>query len=111
MVDKKISELPVLSNVTSADLLVIVDTDSNTTYQTTANTFINSLTVPFLPNPDSFEETDTYFYMGWEDVNGGWLIRKQIRSNSSFTDATVANNGAYLTLTAAWASKNTLTYI
>ena len=131
MVDKKITELPVLATVTTDDVFVIVDIGTNTTYQANSNVVINSLVggtystisnaavlansianiTQFLANPDMFEETSLYFYMGWDSVNGGWLIRKQVRTNSSFTDATIANNGSYANLAAAWVDRAILTYI
>ena len=111
MADKKITELPLLSNVTVDDFIVVVDNATTTTYKATANTFVNSIVTAFLDRPDEFEETTLYFYMGWESVNSSWLVRKQTRSDSSTVDATVSNNGSYANLTEAWADRNTLTYI
>lgn len=57
--------------------------------------------------PNRNDDTgDVYFYMGWEDVNGGWLVRRQTRATGLTENATT---GA-ATLEAAWLIRPTLTY-
>lgn len=66
----------------------------------------------FLQTPDLIEDTDAvYFYMGWLDLSGAWMVRRQIRVDASTTDATPAENSSYANLSAAWAEKETLNYI
>jgi hypothetical protein len=65
----------------------------------------------FLAAPDNIDDADSiYFYFGWAAVNGGWLIRRQVRSTSLTTDATVSNNIGILDLATGWSSREILTY-
>lgn len=65
----------------------------------------------FLPTPENLDDSDTiYFYFGWEIVEGGWLVRRQLRSDSSVLNATESNNGLYSDLVSAWLNRLTLTY-
>lgn len=65
----------------------------------------------FLPIPDLFDETDaTYFYYGWNNVNGNWLIRRGNRLTAQKQNATISTNSAYANLSAAWPNRNTLNY-
>ena len=66
----------------------------------------------FLPPADRIDDTTgiEFFHFGWEDVNGGWLIRRQTRSDSTFVDATESNNSSYTTLAEAWPFRLGLTY-
>lgn len=52
----------------------------------------------------------TYYYYGGTDSNGDWKINRYNRTTLAKTSATESNNGAYLTLAAAWADRTTLTY-
>lgn len=57
--------------------------------------------------PDNVDQADaTYFYFGWESVNGGWLVQRQLRSDGSTQSATTG----YADLAAAWPNRATLTY-
>lgn len=60
----------------------------------------------FLPVPELSDHDQTYFYFGWEVVNGGWLIERQSRATS---EREFANSG-YGNLTDAWENKGTLGY-
>ena len=64
----------------------------------------------FLPAPDDLDERSLIFVLGWEEVNGGWLIRSQRRDTSVTLDATVANYSSYTTYANAWAARISLTY-
>ena len=64
----------------------------------------------FLPIPELLDEDATYFYMGWSDVDGSWLIRRKERSTTSYLDAAIANNSGYADLAAAWPDRATLAY-
>jgi hypothetical protein len=65
----------------------------------------------FLPPPDEFDETDlTFFYHGWESVNGDWLIRRARRDGPLREDATQVNNVGFVSLALAWPNRQTLTY-
>ncbi len=65
----------------------------------------------FLPPSDMVDDSGaTYFYFGWFDALGGWLVRRQLRVDATTADASVSNNPGYANLTAAWATKETLTY-
>ena len=72
----------------------------------------NKLARSFLPPADRVDDTTgrEFFHFGWEDVNGGWLIRRQTRSDSTFVDATEINNSDYTTLEEAWPHRLGLTY-
>lgn len=64
-----------------------------------------------LPPADMIDDTGaTYFYFGWLNVSGSWLVRRQLRANSATTDATVINNATHTILAQAWAVKETLNY-
>ena len=66
----------------------------------------------FLDNPNLNDETEAdYFYFGWEDVNGGWLIRRQSRVDSDYEDANEDSNSSYANLTTAWPFRVSLTYV
>lgn len=61
----------------------------------------------FLPVPDEVDQTDaTYSYFGWESVNGGWLVQRQLRSDASTLSATTG----YTDLAGAWPNRTTLNY-
>jgi len=65
----------------------------------------------FLELPDELDDSsDPYFYFGWENVDGGWLIRRQERNTSVSLDATVLNNSSYANLAAAWIDRAVLVY-
>lgn len=64
----------------------------------------------FLPIPELLDETATYFFMGWADVNGTWLIRRKERTTTEYLDASGLNNGAYADLASAWVDRLTLVY-
>lgn len=69
---------------------------------------VGSLT-SFLPPADMMDDTDaTYFYLGWNDVSGGWLIRRQNRATVLFDSAT--EQLGHTTLAQAWPDRQTLTY-
>jgi len=63
------------------------------------------------PLPDNFDETDElYFFFGWEEILGGWLIHRQVRLSSLTIRADVANNVTVPDLATAWPSRATLAY-
>ena len=65
----------------------------------------------FLPAADNVDDTGaTYFYFGWESVNGSWLVRRQLRVDATTEDATIGNNAGYVNLTAAWPDRGSLAY-
>ncbi len=84
---------------------------SDSTYQATLNegevssgggTISNDL-----PVPDLFDENDpNFFYFGWENVNGGWLVQRQNRSTSITESATTGHTN----LTDAFADRINLGY-
>lgn len=62
----------------------------------------------FLPPPDLLDESDaTYFYYGWEDVNGGWLVRRATRASAKKANATTGHPD----LATAWANRSSLIYV
>jgi len=62
----------------------------------------------FLPPPDLVDESDaTYFYYGWEDVNGGWLVRRATRATAKKEDATTG----FPDLATAWTNRASLSYV
>ena len=72
---------------------------------------VESTGTGFLPAADEVDDTDpTYFYFGWELVGSSWLVRRQLRTDSSPSDATMSNNPTHTILAAAWAVKETLNY-
>ena len=65
----------------------------------------------FLATPDLVDTTQSdYFYFGWTNILGGWLIRRQDRTDSSSAGADISNNPSYANLTAAWVDRYTLVY-
>lgn len=61
----------------------------------------------FLPPSDLFDESSTlFFYFGWENVNGGWLVQRQNRSTSITESATTGHTN----LTEAFADRINLEY-
>lgn len=61
----------------------------------------------FLETPDEVDESDpTYFYFGWGNVDGGWLVQRQLRTTGASTRATTG----YADLTTAWPNRTNLTY-
>jgi len=61
----------------------------------------------FLPVSDEFDELDEiYFYFGYEDVGGSWLVLRQERETAENLSATTG----YADLTTAWPNRETLTY-
>ena len=115
---KRISDLPVRNPVANSDILIITAVNE-VSYQANVQSLFGTFGgtggggtgTTFLDPPDLFEETATHFYMGWLDIGGSWLIRKQDRPTSLSTDATIIENNAYATLAAAWAARDTLVYV
>ncbi len=65
----------------------------------------------FLASPDYIDDADSiYFYFGWTTVNGGWMVRRQVRLTALTSDATVANNSGVTNITDAWTTRASLTY-
>lgn len=63
------------------------------------------------PLPDLFDETtEFYFFFGWEEILGGWLIHRQVRLSSLTIRADIDNNSSVPDLTSAWAIRETLAY-
>lgn len=66
---------------------------------------------PFLPPPDLVDHLDVvFFYYGWENVNGDWLVRRTVRATGFQDSATSANNPSIPDLAAAFPDRATLTY-
>ena len=60
-----------------------------------------------LSAPDVFDESDpNFFYFGWENVNGSWLVQRQNRSTSISKSATTG----HANLTDAFADRANLGY-
>jgi hypothetical protein len=82
-----------------------------TSWQTIAGGLGSS---PFLPKADLIDDseasnTDTYFYFGWYNVAGVWLIRRQERATALTVDASTFNN-AQPDLNTAWPLRESLAY-
>lgn len=84
-----------------------------------ANTFsglvtaqcIADLARPFLPTPEQFDETNSdFFFFGYEEVDGSWLVRRQSRQTGQSQDATLAGNPSLPTLAASFPIRETLVY-
>ncbi len=57
------------------------------------------------------EASDTLTYVGSEDADGNWVIKKiNTSSGTSITYATETNNPTYETYTSAWTDRTSLTY-
>ena len=65
----------------------------------------------FLHTPDEFTAHDVFFYAGWIDVGGSWLIYRTDRLTSVRQVATIDSNAAHADLAAAWESRLTLVYV
>ena len=66
-----------------------------------------SLTAAGINAPDLSDESDaTYWYYGWENIDGGWLVQRQTRSSGMSLDA----DSGYADLATAWPNKDTLSY-
>ena len=60
-----------------------------------------------MPTPDDMDESGAaYFYFGWSDFGGGWLVRRQHRATGAHEDATT---GA-ADYASAWAGRASLAY-
>ena len=78
-----------------------------TTEDMSLQEWLDGLSAKHAALPDEVDQTDpTYFYFGWADVNGGWLIQRQTRASSQTASATTG----FLDLTSAWAVRETLGY-
>jgi len=74
------------------------------------NSYVNELQ-RFSPFPDLYENTNaTYYYFGWESVNGDWLIRRRTKASSHYTDCNSHHNPSHPDLESAWTDRETLTY-
>lgn len=82
----------------------LTDSTGNVAHKLNANT--DSGGSSFLPVPELSDHDVTYFYFGWEDVNGTWLIQRQNRETSVSQSASTG----YVDLTGAWANKENLEY-
>lgn len=61
----------------------------------------------FLPVADNTDTSDaTFFYFGWADVNGGWLIQRHDRATSAY----VSSTAGHADLSTAWPDRANLTY-
>lgn len=67
---------------------------------------------PIEYNTNDIEEASaTLTYIGMEDKNGNWYIKKiDTSSGNSFAHATVTNNSSYTDYDTAWTNRATLTY-
>lgn len=83
--------------------------------QTTGNTSLAAIDVntalsKFGTN-DVDEASATVTYVGKSDKDGNWLVQKiNTTSGVALGWANVSNNGGYLTYSAAWAARASLTY-
>ena len=60
---------------------------------------------------DIEEASSTITYIGTENKNGNWLVKKiNTSSGASFSYATINNNSSYLTYDTAWTARAGLTY-
>ena len=58
--------------------------------------------------PNLLDEGDTtYWYYGWTDVGGSWLVQRQTRATGISMDATTG----YADLASAWPNRTSLTYV
>lgn len=73
----------------------------------TADQIIDYVGYNRLPQPDISDDTSSgYFYWGWDDIEGSWLIRRQTRVSSILE----SSNSGYASLSQAWGNRETLTY-
>lgn len=60
---------------------------------------------------DIEEASATVTYLGFENRDGDWYVKKiDTSSGNSFSHATVTNNSSYLTYDTAWAARGSLVY-
>ena len=65
----------------------------------------------FLVEALSDTDSATYYYYGGVDSNNDWKINRYLKTDlNSKSTATESNNGAYSTLSAAWAARASLSY-
>ncbi|MEM1149832.1 MAG: hypothetical protein AAGI03_04645 [Pseudomonadota bacterium] len=65
----------------------------------------------FLPIADEFDETDsTFFFYGWENIYGNWLIRRGDRLTAKKVKATQTENPTFQMSTEAWLNRASLNY-
>ena len=71
----------------------------------------SQITYIYDPVPDLIEDNDpTYFYFGWNNVNGYWRIQQQNRDTSETLTTTGQTNPSYPTLIDVWPNKDALSY-
>jgi len=60
---------------------------------------------------DIAEESSTVTYIGMENSEGNWYLKKiDTTSGNSFSHATITNNPSVTTYSSAWSNRATLTY-
>lgn len=63
-----------------------------------------------MTDPDEIATAVDYFFFGWEDVQGSWLINRQTRANAQVVRARVGSNPAYPVFADAWLAREALVY-
>lgn len=99
----------------SAASLPLPSGASTSALQTTANTALAAIQAASAQHAfginDVATPSATVTYVGKSDKDGNWCVQKiDTTSGVSVGWATVTNNGGYLTYSAAWAARASLTY-
>jgi hypothetical protein len=56
-------------------------------------------------------EDETFFYWGWENINGSWAVRRTARSDAEYWDATILENPTFPQLADAWPNRASLFFV
>ena len=99
-----------LSNISTANSAVITSTDSVISGMGKLQAQFNAITAAKLTITQRDTLDSSYVYYGGTLGTGAWQVNRWEISTNTKTIATMLNNSSVTSLTAAWASRTTLTY-
>lgn len=110
LVDENASQVGTASNPMPVSAAALPLPSGAATETSLANVSAGTQAARFLPC-DVEQASATIMYIGKEDKDGSWMIQKiDTTSGTSIRYATVTNNGGYLTYSAAWTARASLSY-
>jgi hypothetical protein len=110
---KIIQTASVFGTLTGAEIKALYEAENDTNVFTDAEkTKLNDLNIiQYLGDPTNTDYSDSnYFYFGYSNINGNYIIERQDRTSSVSLRATVINNPTYTVYNNAWTNKSSLVY-